>query len=102
MKNKAQKNKWRKPVGLFLAALVIATTIFGQPIPASAATNDGKPWVNYSLQENIAQVEKTDVKDDFYLAVNYEWLKDAKLQAGTATNSTFYEVSENVKENAKS
>lgn len=101
MKNKAQKNKWRKPVGLFLAALVTATTIFGQPISASAATNDGKPWVNYSLQENIAQVEKTDVKDDFYLAVNYEWLKDAKLQAGTASNSTFYEVSENVRENAK-
>ena len=36
--------------------------------------NDGSPWVDYSLRENIALVEEKPAspKDDFYLWTNYD------------------------------
>ncbi len=46
--------------------------------------NDGSPWVDYSLRENIALAEEKPAspKDDFYLWVNYDWLRSAEIAPG--------------------
>lgn len=95
------RGRWQKPAALLLTVLVTVITVLGQPVQALAAVNDGSPWVDYSLQENLAQVTKTDAKDDFYLDTNYEWLKNAQLKAGSVSESQFSMVSDEVVANAK-
>ena len=86
---------------MLLAVLIIASSLFGQPLQAAAATNDGSPWVDYSLKENLSQDLKTDVKDDFYLAVNKDWLISTQIKPGYPAQMGFQEISDEVVENAK-
>ena len=46
--------------------------------------NDGTPWVDYRLRENLLLVKEdpSASKDDFYLRVNYNWLKSAEIAPG--------------------
>ena len=61
-----------------------ATDENGETAESGLVLNDGSPWVNWSLRENIAQAEKKpdSPKDDFYLWVNYDWLKSAEIKPG--------------------
>ena len=74
-----------KKIIVFVLALCLCFTAFSSVFAEDAAEsglilNDGTPWVDYSLRENIAQAEQKpdSPKDDFYLWVNYDWLRSQK------------------------
>jgi len=46
-----------------------------------------------AVMNRIRNLKNTDLKDDFYYSVNYEWLKNAKLPAGYPGYGAFEEVS---------
>ncbi len=56
--------------------------------------DDGDPWIDYSLLENIKGSEQAEAKDDFYQHVNYEWLKTAEIKPGNTSAGAFKEVKE--------
>ena len=60
--------------------------------------NDGSPWVDYSLRENIALVEEKPAspKDDFYLWTNYDWLKSAEIEPGKPSADPFTDISQEI------
>lgn len=53
----------------------------------------GKPWINSNLIGNLPK-EAPDLKDDFHLAVNYDWLTTAKLPEGETSFSTTGELTQ--------
>ena len=60
--------------------------------------NDGTPWVDYRLRENLLLVKEdpSASKDDFYLRVNYNWLKSAEIAPGEYRASTVDDVSKHI------
>ena len=46
-----------------------------------------------AVMDRVRNLKNTDLKDDFYYSVNYEWLKNAKLPAGYPGYGAFEEVS---------
>ena len=63
----------------------------------SRVLDDGTPWVDSNLRENLAHIDKKpdSPKDDFYLWVNYDWLKSAEIPPGSEyTNPIFDSGSE--------
>ena len=66
---------------------------------AQPTLDDGDPWVDYCLRENIARVAaKPDTpKDDFYLYNNYEWAKTVEIKPGYQSESTSTEVADEIK-----
>lgn len=87
-----------KKVILLVLALCLCFPAFGTAFAEETAEsgpvlNDGTPWVDYSLRENIAQVEmKPDFpKDDFYLWANYDWLKSAEITPGSYLTNVLYD-----------
>ena len=41
---------------------------------ANLATGGGSPWIDSNLKNNITDGMEISIKDDFHLAVNYDWL----------------------------
>ena len=92
-----------KKTVLFVLALCLCFTAFsavfaegdtGEAAENDMILNDGTPWVDWSLRENIAQIgEKPDSpKDDFYLRTNYDWLKSTEIAPGQSYSSPFIDV----------
>ncbi len=65
---------------------------------AEPTLDDGTPWVNYALRENLAAVtaQTLSPKDDFYLYTNYDWMKDAELPAGRSVTSPIYSIADEI------
>ena len=61
-------------------------------ISTDATKKSESPWVNSNILGRAALFEKPSERDDFYLAANYEWLKNAKLKPGRAANGAFTEL----------
>ena len=53
----------------------------------------GYPWIDSDIKANVLNTAKPDLKDDYSLAVNYEWLSEAKLREGYTYESPFVDVS---------
>lgn len=69
---------------------------------AEDVPDDGTPWVDYCLRENIATAEKpTDPKDDFYLFNNYDWAKSAEIRPGCVSENRIYEAADEIKRMGK-
>ena len=92
-----------KRIMLFVLTLCLCLTAFGAAFAEEAdesgpVLNDGTPWVDWSLRENIAQAEdKPDSpKDDFYLWVNYDWLRSAEIAPGDYCNDSFTDAGNEV------
>ena len=78
-------------VGVLYDALMAAAAA------ADGPHNDGTPWVDYSLKENVLLAEKPDSpKDDFNLYVNYDWLSETELRPGYVSESNFTEVGDEI------
>lgn len=62
--------------------------------------DNGSPWIDYDLSENIALVSErpADAKDDLYLYANYEWLKSTSIRPGYRSESTFTTISDEIRE----
>ncbi len=92
-----------KKTVLFILILSLCFAAFGTAPAEEAADygivlNDGTPWVDYVLRENVALVaEKPDSpKDDFYLWANYDWLKSAEIAPGNVSAGAFYDVDKEI------
>ena len=42
-----------------------------------------KPWVNSNIKGVVTDDVTADIKDDFYLAVNHDYLRDTEFYPGT-------------------
>lgn len=60
----------------------------------SLALDDGKPWVNSDMKENIVEGMELSPKDDFHLYVNYDWLSKAEIQEGNVDAGPAYDISQ--------
>ena len=66
----------------------------GPEAESAMVMNDGDPWVDYSVRENVDLVEKRpdSPKDDFYLWANYDWLKSAEIAPGDYSAGPFVDA----------
>ena len=64
---------------------------------AEPAFDDGDPWVDYCLRENIAAVQGSgSAKDDFYLYNNYDWARSTEIRPGYRSESAFSAVADEI------
>jgi hypothetical protein len=57
-----------------------------------------KPWINSNIMGLVTDDINTGLKDDFYLNVNHDWLRDAKLRPGYPSEEVFFDAEDIVKE----
>ncbi len=57
--------------------------------------NNGTPWINSCLKENVTADMPTDPKDDFHLYVNKDWILDNSIPEGASNWSMYAECQEN-------
>ena len=104
MSNQKQRSKrqgWLRCVSALLALVMVVTTLVSQPVSTLAATDDGQPWVDHSIQDNVKGAKESAPTDDFYWAVNRDWLSTAKIKPGESYTAEFSVVSEEVKKDAQ-
>ena len=58
------------------------------------------PWINSNIIGILTEERKAELKNDYYLNINYNWLKDAKLRSGYSSEMPFYDIKETVDLNA--
>ena len=56
-----------------------------------------KPWINSSILGEVTDDVKAELKDDFFLNVNHDWLRDAKLRPGYPTETPIFDAVDTVK-----
>ncbi len=59
---------------------------------AGGEITGGEPWIDSDIKENVVNHDKPDLKDDFHMAVNYEWLKDAEIKEGYTSATPLSEI----------
>lgn len=96
-----KKRSWQSCVSALLALVMVVTALVSQPVSTLAATDDGQPWVDHSIQENVKGAPERAPTDDFYWAVNRDWLINAKIKSGESYTSEFSVVSKEVKKDAQ-
>ena len=57
-----------------------------------------KPWVNSNIKGVVTDDVTADVKDDFYLAANHDWLRDTEFYPGRPMNSSWMQAVDMVQE----
>ena len=95
-KQRSKRQGWQRCVSALLALVMGVTTLVSQPVSTLAATDDGQPWVDHSIQENVKGAQESAPTDDFYWAVNREWLNNATIKPGDSYTNEFSTVSEGV------
>ncbi|MBO5568034.1 MAG: hypothetical protein J6A79_03760, partial [Clostridia bacterium] len=90
---------WKRAAALLLALMLLSTP--GASAFAEGETlDDGSPWVDYVLRENVQAVAERpeSPKDDLYLYVNYDWAKETEIRPGYRSESSFTMVSDEIRE----
>ena len=89
--------------GILLSALLTGSMI----MPAAAASEEKdfpmdpsalKPWLNSNVIGMVTEDVQADVQDDFYLAVNHDWLASAQLRPGYTSESPLHATLDLVKD----
>jgi ABC-type dipeptide/oligopeptide/nickel transport system ATPase subunit len=57
-----------------------------------------KPWVNSNIKGVVTDDVTADIRDDFYLAVNHDWLRDTEFYPGRPMNSSWMQAVDMVQE----
>ena len=65
----------------------------GLPMDSSVMT----PWINSTILGMVTEDVNADLKDDFYLNVNHDWLMNAKLRPGYPTEMPLLDAADIVK-----
>ena len=93
-----------KILAFFLACMLTVTALAGS-VTAAAAADDAeidisvmKPWVNSNIKGVVTEDVTADLKDDFYLAVNHDWLRDAEFPPGKAMATPWQQAADTVKQ----
>lgn len=90
----------KKLLAILLSATMV-TGLYGCGGSASKATEDstgsvaedsmdytgGSPWINSNIASNVESVSDVDLKDNFDLAINGDWVKEHEIKSGE-TNYT--------------
>lgn len=63
----------------------------------AARYNNGKPWIDTELQENLSKKMKTDPTDNFHLYASKDWLVKSRIPEGYDSWSHYSERSRQVK-----
>lgn len=58
----------------------------------------GSPWIESNLLSNVESVYDVDIKDQFDLAVNGEWVKQHEIKSGEYSNTYFDEFTDTLNE----
>ena len=66
----------------------------GHPMDSSVMT----PWINSTIIGMVTEDVNADLKDDFYLNVNHDWLMNAKLRPGYPTELPLLDAADIVKD----
>ncbi len=56
-----------------------------------------KPWINSCILGLVTDDVNADIKDDFFLNVNHDWLRDVKLRPGLDSESPIFDALDTVK-----
>ena len=72
--------KWKHAAALLLV-LTLLSALAGTAFADGEVLNDGSPWVDYVLRENVETVEARpeNPKDDLYLYANFDWAKNTEF-----------------------
>ena len=55
----------------------------------------GEPWLTSIVDGMVtADLPKPDIRDDFFLNVNYEWLRDTAMTAGHAVTGGHEDIND--------
>lgn len=65
----------------------------------SGVTTGGSPWLDSSIKANLTEDMDLSLKDDLYLALNYDWIMSTDIPEGKYIYSTFEEAGERIEEN---
>jgi len=98
MRNAGMKKKIIS-CGLVIA-LVACTMIGGRNESNENVLDNGSPWINSDLKENIHPEQPTSPKDDFHLYASMDWLSKAELPDGNSRYSRYDECAENTTKKA--
>ncbi len=62
--------------------------------------DDGSPWVDYVLRENIQNISgrSQSPKDDLYLYANYDWAAKTEIRPGYRSESSFNVVADEIRD----
>lgn len=56
------------------------------------------PWINSNVAGTVTEDDKAEIKDDFNLAVNYDYLKNTKIREGRRGEDSFAELEDSINE----
>ena len=92
-------HKWKQAAALLLM-LALLSALTGTVFADGEALDDGNPWVDYVLRENIQAVtaRPETPNDDLYLYANYDWLKETEIRPGYRSESAFTVVADEIRE----
>ena len=98
MKNQT-RNSLKRAAALLLA-LTLLSALTATAFADEEALDDGSPWVDYVLRENIQTVEARPEtpRDDLYLYANYDWAKTTEIRPGYRSESSFNMVADEIRE----
>jgi len=97
---KAQSTqKWKRAAALLLV-LTLLSSAAGTAFAEGEVLNDGSPWVDYVLRENVKTVEERpeSPKDDLYLYANYDWARKTEIPPGYRLVASFSAVADEIRE----
>ncbi len=66
---------------------------------SSRITTGGSPWIDSEIKANLTEDMELSVKDDFYLAANYDWLMSTDIPEGKPRYNAFSEVEDRIEDN---
>ena len=89
----------------FVIALLLISgcTTPAQPeVPSSDRFETEKPWINSTVFGTVRDTAyDPDLKDDFYVAVNHDWMMKSKFRPGYTSDSSFDDLSYDLKSKLK-
>ena len=64
-----------------------------------AVTTGGIPWIDSDIKENVSADTEVNLKDDFHLYANNDWIIENEIPAGYSSWSHYAECGLEVKQN---
>ena len=92
----AAENKTEETEAASEAASEADTTADASGFPMDPSVM--KPWINSCITGMVTDDVNADLKDDFYLNINHDWLRDKKLRPGYSNEAIIFEAADTVKE----
>ena len=86
-----------KLTAILLCALLALVPALSSVLAEGGAILDGR-WLNADIQGNVTEDTPAELKDDFGLFVNKEWILQAEIPAGESTAGTMEDVARTLKD----